>query len=187
MTHSSLSHEEALQEFMRQMELDKETSLELTDVSLDEATHLAHRLALNWRFVKEPFCLLLEGQLGAGKTSFSQAFISCWLNQSQESVESPTYAYLIPYTREDGLSLFHYDLYRLKSPEEFLALGFDENWKKPALSLIEWPGCIEPLLKHKKRLTLRISYNNHLQSRHWSLHYFPSASPNKATLNKVTY
>jgi tRNA threonylcarbamoyladenosine biosynthesis protein TsaE len=52
--------------------------------------------------------------------------------------KSPTYTLLEPYQTDD-LDVFHFDLYRLKSPEELEFLGFDEIFEGPGLKCLEWP------------------------------------------------
>ena len=54
------------------------------------------------------------------------------------AVKSPTYTLLEPY-RTAGGDVFHFDLYRLKSPEELEFLGFDEIFTSPGYKFVEWP------------------------------------------------
>ena len=70
--------------------------------------------------------LLLEGDLGAGKTTFCHGF-----NQAlgiTDTINSPTFNLLNEYRGERGL-LYHYDLYRMADPEEVVEAGFSELWE----------------------------------------------------------
>lgn len=77
----------------------------------------------------------LYGTLGVGKSVFARAFIQ-FLTQAQE-VPSPTFTLVQSYPFED-IEIYHFDLYRLKTPEEIFELGFEEAIYN-GISLIEWP------------------------------------------------
>ena len=66
---------------------------------------------------------------------------------STDLVQSPTYVYLQIY--EASLPIFHFDLYRLISSEDFLAMGFEEFFHKKGICLIEWPERIRSILPQK--------------------------------------
>ena len=80
--------------------------------------------------------LLLKGNLGAGKTTFSQ-FLLKELASSDE-ISSPTYSIVNEYDTPKG-KVFHFDLYRLKSVEEAYDFGIEEYLDNGYLSIIEWP------------------------------------------------
>lgn len=84
--------------------------------------------------------LALEGDLGAGKTSFARALLQSLPGPGDvatEKVPSPTFTLLQTYERDLGL-VAHLDLYRLERPAEALELGLEELFAE-ALVLIEWP------------------------------------------------
>ncbi|MCB1407627.1 MAG: tRNA (adenosine(37)-N6)-threonylcarbamoyltransferase complex ATPase subunit type 1 TsaE [Rhodobacteraceae bacterium] len=94
-------------------------------------------------------CLLLEGQIGAGKTQFARALIQCFV---AEDVPSPTFTLVQTYDAP-GFEIWHADLYRLSHPDEAIELGLDEAFET-ALCLVEWPGKLGPD-RPKQALTLR--------------------------------
>ena len=102
---------------------------------LDEAglTALAQQLAAT---APVSALVFLEGDLGAGKTTFTRAFLRA-LGVSG-AVRSPTYTLVEPYDLPNRRVL-HLDLYRLGGGEELDALGLRDEWDD-ALVLIEWPA-----------------------------------------------
>ena len=97
-----------------------------------------------------------RGPLGAGKTTFIKALLKSF--GIDESITSPTFTYLNTYSNPSGKIFYHFDLYRLKTLEEFIDQGFDEYLNEPhAVTLIEWPEVIEPLLQ-KRACFLDIDY-----------------------------
>ncbi|MBP7280849.1 MAG: tRNA (adenosine(37)-N6)-threonylcarbamoyltransferase complex ATPase subunit type 1 TsaE [Leptospiraceae bacterium] len=79
--------------------------------------------------------ILLTGEMGAGKTTFTSNFVRSY--DSDLNPNSPTFNLMNEY-KTSGFSIFHFDLYRLKSSEEVENLGFEEIWGKQGLSIIEW-------------------------------------------------
>ena len=84
--------------------------------------------------------VLLDGDMGAGKTVFAKG-VARGLG-IEEEVTSPTYAYMNDY---DG-RLFHYDCYRIESPEQAERLGLADYFDMGGICLIEWAQNIAPLL-----------------------------------------
>lgn len=85
----------------------------------------------------------LEGNLGAGKTTFVQGIASGW--GSYDSVSSPTYVLINIYRRLDRKQLFHLDAFRLMSPEEAIDLDIDTMLDQGPL-LVEWADRIKETL-----------------------------------------
>lgn len=100
--------------------------------SEQETGDLAEKLAL---ISKRGDVWALSGTLGAGKSVFARAFIKKMTNASE--VPSPTFT-LVQMYDAGSFDIFHYDLYRLKSPVEMFELGVDEAFFS-AVSLVEWP------------------------------------------------
>ena len=93
---------------------------------------LAKRFA---KIAKKGDVFALYGTLGMGKSVFARAFIQ-FLSDAEE-VPSPTFTLVQSY-QTDECDVFHFDLYRLKSPDEVFELGFEEA-VYGGISLIEWP------------------------------------------------
>ena len=94
--------------------------------------------------------VLLEGEMGAGKTAFAKGF-AVGLGIKEE-VTSPTYAYMNDY---DG-KLFHYDCYRIESIEQALQLGLADYFDMGGVCLIEWSQNIAPLIpSYAKKIYIR--------------------------------
>lgn len=94
--------------------------------------------------------LLLDGEMGAGKTVFVQG-LAAGLGIS-ETPTSPTYAYMNDY---DG-RLFHYDCYRIETPEQAERLGLADYFDMGGVCVIEWWQNIAPLLPENcKRVRIK--------------------------------
>lgn len=98
--------------------------------------------------------IALFGELGAGKTTFVKG-VAAALGIPEHAVSSPTFTYLHIY--EGSSFLYHFDLYRMRGPEDFFALGFDE-YLACGVVCIEWAerlgmmlpeGAIRLQLAHK--------------------------------------
>lgn len=76
------------------------------------------------------------GGLGAGKTSFIKGLAKGASNVNEEEVQSPTFALLNIYLEKPPI--YHFDLYRLNSGDEFFSLGFDEYFSSNGICCIEW-------------------------------------------------
>lgn len=100
--------------------------------------------------LKKGDCVLLDGDMGAGKTVFSKG-VAKGLGINEE-ITSPTYAYMNDY---DGV-LFHYDCYRIESAEQAERLGLADYFDMGGICLVEWAQNIAPLLPRDcKRVVIR--------------------------------
>ncbi len=98
-------------------------------------------------------CVLLEGDLGAGKSTLARAVIQTALG-SDEPVPSPTFTLTAQYETGDGLFV-HADLYRLSGPEELEETGLEEAFRE-AVTLVEWPDRLGDL-RPSDALTIALS------------------------------
>ena len=90
------------------------------------------------------FCL--NGDLGVGKTVFTQGF-ACGLGIT-EPVNSPTFTIVQQY-EEVRLPLYHFDVYRIGDVSEMDEIGYEDCFFGDGVCLIEWPGLIEEILPEK--------------------------------------
>jgi tRNA threonylcarbamoyladenosine biosynthesis protein TsaE len=119
--------------------------------SPDDTRELAAAVA---SLVRGGDIVLLAGELGAGKTCFTQGFGRAL--GVDEQITSPTFTLLRPY---DGskLRLLHADVYRLEHLQEFLDLGIVEQVDGEAVAVIEWGDIAEPVLP-ADFLEIRLGY-----------------------------
>ena len=99
--------------------------------------------------------ILLDGDLGAGKTVFSRGFAREL--GIDEPVSSPTYTIVQEYELPERGRLYHLDLYRISGAEAALAFGVDEFLNDPSsYALVEWPERITGILPDSAiRITLK--------------------------------
>ena len=98
------------------------------------------------KLIKPPMVILLEGDLGSGKTTLVKS-LGKYLGFDGE-VTSPTFTLLNVY--EGKFPIYHFDMYRLSSMEEAVAVGFEEYFDKSSLdgvSIVEWPENVDGLFK----------------------------------------
>jgi len=107
----------------------------------DATTALANALA---PMLRPGDSVLLQGQLGAGKSHFARALIRALIGPGGESAEvpSPSFTLVQTYDTLKG-EVWHADLYRLSDPQEVMELGLDLAMED-AICLIEWPDRIAP-------------------------------------------
>ena len=105
------------------------------DLTEPELTRLAEDVA----FMLAPGdTVVLEGDLGAGKTTFARALIRALTNDATLEVPSPTYTLVQSYATP-RFEVAHFDLYRLTRPEEIEELGLEAALNR-GVAVIEWPS-----------------------------------------------
>lgn len=87
--------------------------------------------------------ICLNGDLGTGKTVFTQGFAAGL--DITEPVSSPTFTIVQVY-EEGRLPLYHFDVYRIGDPEEMEEIGYEDYFYGEGVSLIEWSELIEELI-----------------------------------------
>ena len=104
--------------------------------------------------------IALKGDLGAGKTTFARGFIRA--RGGLEEVPSPTFT-LVRIYELGAAAVWHFDLYRIQSPEEAWELGIEDAFAE-GISLIEWPERLGPLLP-PRRLEIEFLFGDQPEAR----------------------
>ena len=116
----------------------------------EETIELGRMIA---RSLPKKACVLLIGNLGAGKTTLAKGIVDGLGFAEPEEVVSPTFTLIHEYG--DG-QVYHIDLYRLDNAEQVATLGLDDIFDRDAVVLVEW-GERFPELMPKARVEIRLS------------------------------
>lgn len=111
-----------------------------TSHSREETLHFAEQVAAS---LEPNTVIALTGALGAGKTTFTQGI--AWALGVSECVTSPTFTLIQEY-EGTRMPVFHMDLYRLDSVEEFELLGAEDYFFRGGITLIEWSEKAQAIL-----------------------------------------
>ncbi len=123
---------------------ENEYTLDCVSHSLVQTQRLGMRLG---ELLQGGELILLEGQLGSGKTTFTQG-LALGL-AIPDTINSPTFTLLKEHVGQSrpakdgqparaGLALYHFDLYRLDDPAEIFDLGFDDYFDGNGVCMVEW-------------------------------------------------
>ena len=107
-----------------------------TTNSYEETQEIAYKLGL---LIDQPVLILLDGDLGSGKTTFTQGLAKGL--EIKKTISSPTFTIMKNYMGR--LALNHIDAYRLESPHQ--DLGFEELIDSDGVTVIEWPDFLEEI------------------------------------------
>jgi tRNA threonylcarbamoyladenosine biosynthesis protein TsaE len=88
--------------------------------------------------------IALYGDLGSGKTRLVKGI--CMGLDVKQMVNSPTFIIVNEYSSQKFHKIYHFDLYRMKTEDEVLAMGFEDYLNNESIVLIEWPEHIDRLL-----------------------------------------
>lgn len=103
-------------------------------------------------FIKEmgsDSIFLFEGDMGSGKTTFIAEV--CRQMGADDDFGSPTFSLVNEYMDADGNPIYHFDLYRIESPQEVLEMGALEYFDSGCLCMVEWPDRLGPILPENAR------------------------------------
>lgn len=103
-------------------------------ISKSEADTLAFAKKLASKLNKSDI-VVLTGELGSGKTKFTEGFLEFF--GLEKEISSPTFTIVNEYNAENGLNIYHFDVYRLSDTEEFYAIGGEEYFEN-GICIIEW-------------------------------------------------
>lgn len=84
------------------------------------------------------------GEMGAGKTTFIKAV--CKSMGVTETITSPTFSLVNEYETDNGMTIYHFDFYRIGNIEEVYDFGYEDYFFSDKICFIEWPELVETLL-----------------------------------------
>ena len=111
--------------------------------SSDETIACGREIAAS---LKPPILILLSGELGAGKTTFTKGIVAGLGAAREEDVTSPTFTLVHKY--QGRARVYHVDLYRISGFHDLETLGLEDLFSEDAVVIVEWPD----------RLTLRTDW-----------------------------
>lgn len=125
---------------------------EIITNSEEETKQVARQIAAT---MNKAGIIVLSGELGAGKTKFTEGFLSYF--GLEKEISSPTFTIVNEYQNEK-ITIYHFDVYRLENVEEFYAIGGEEYFSK-GICIIEWGEKIQEILP-KHYLAIHIQKDN---------------------------
>jgi tRNA threonylcarbamoyladenosine biosynthesis protein TsaE len=138
---------------------------EVVTDSAEETIEFGRQLA---KQIKPPCLILLEGELGSGKTTLVKGMVAGLGAAREEGVTSPSFTLVHEYGHER--KVYHVDLYRIEGARDFASLGLDELFEENATVIVEWgerisdnaPGLqwrirLEYVTSDKRRITVESS------------------------------
>ena len=126
--------------------------------SYEETTQFAENFA---KKIVPNDLILLEGDLGAGKTCFVNGLLS-GLGFSQGGC-SPTFTLVNEYPTNPPIN--HFDLYRIASEDELFEMGFMEYLDSGGVNIIEWPQIASDILKQLPKIRILIQHTENENER----------------------
>lgn len=111
--------------------------------SLNDLSAIAQEVIKNAKYK----ILLLEGEMGVGKTTLIKELVKQL--GSNDNVSSPTFSLVNEYHTKNEEKIYHFDFYRINDEEEALDMGVEEYFYSGKWCLIEWPNKIKNLVPLK--------------------------------------
>lgn len=105
--------------------------------------------------IKKQTFIFLNGEIGSGKTTFVKSFSN---KNCIQSISSPTFSLINEY-KTPKFSIFHYDLYRIKTIKELFEIGIDNYFSQNGLHFIEWAENFPEILPHPDYLIKFYNYD----------------------------
>lgn len=148
-------------------------------LSFKEIDILADKLS---SYIKNGDFIALIGDLGTGKTTFTQKFAKSL--GVKENLKSPTFNYVLEYF-SGRIPLYHFDVYRLGEAEEIYEVGYEDYINGDGVVLVEWANIIESELP-KEYIKIELDYNDET-SRKLSISFIGNKEREKEMLNYVGF
>lgn len=104
--------------------------------------------------------IVLSGDLGSGKTKFTQGILKYFGLENE--ISSPTFTIVNEY-KKDSTNIYHFDVYRLSDSDEFYAIGGEEYFNN-GICIIEWGEIIEDILPNDY---IKISFTRDLTNENY--------------------
>lgn len=128
----------------------------ISNSEMDTRT-LAKKLA---HLLKPKDIVVLSGELGAGKTKFTEGFLEYFGLENE--ISSPTFTIVNEYTNRK-MNIYHFDVYRLEDSSEFYEIGGEEYFEK-GICIIEWGEMIEDAIPNEHiKIEISKSFSTPLQ------------------------
>lgn len=127
---------------------EQKTRVEFVTHSPDETIELGARIALQ---LPQPCLIVLEGELGSGKTTLVKGIVSGLGVARQEEVTSPSFTLVHEYGQDRRV--YHADLYRIEGARELATLGLEDLLEQQGTVIVEWG---EKLLDQETGAQVRI-------------------------------
>ena len=106
---------------------------EVVTHSAEETVEFGRQLA---KQIKPPCLILLEGELGSGKTTLVKGMVAGLGAAREEEVTSPSFTLVHEYGH--GRKVYHVDLYRIEGARDFASLGLEDLFEENATVIVEW-------------------------------------------------
>ncbi len=148
-------------------------------MTFEEINEFAKKLA---NYVQSGDLVALIGDLGTGKTTFSQNFAKEF--GVTDTLKSPTFNYVLEYF-SGRLPLYHFDVYRLGEPEEIYEVGYEDYLNGDGVILVEWADIIKYELP-KEYIEIVLEYNGD-ETRKVSIEYIGNKEKEKEMLKYVDF
>ena len=124
----------------------------------EETKKIANSLA---KLLQKGDIIILSGDLGAGKTKFTEGILSFF--GLEDEISSPTFNIVNEY-KTNNINLYHFDIYRLEDIDEFYEIGGEEYFEK-GICIIEWGELLNPILPKDYILIKIVPVENNINSR----------------------
>lgn len=134
--------------------------------TIEFANHMA-------KFFKNGDIIVLSGDLGSGKTKFTQGVLKHFGLENE--ISSPTFTIVNEYHKND-VNIYHFDVYRLADSDEFYAIGGDE-YLNNGICIIEWGEIIEDILP-KDYIKISFTKDTDAESENYRLLELEALGPN---------